>query len=427
MTPEELKAMTTAEFEVIVTDNDGSVMFGVPIPGARGLHYQLHVSEGGSKSVSILDDVDKWERAWARYIARLQTGNRSRKKALEGGAITKMPDNLALPSIVPYQNAMSVVENPAAHLQPIVQALADKLKFEDGVLYFEGMNASGVNLVQYYDKTPRGVSELDLPTLRALYSVIFEDIAVNTLTNPDEMAAKIKDPQYIGHSVKIYLNEFLKMLGYAPNSSEAMKNFAIAKIMSFNKVLGLLDVGRRTSSKYPVMLFMGYNAEDGTLSFSSPYINVVIMKTLMASIQTDKQGKPKLKRNGEPFMLPSHTFLVKSSIAKERNKRAAEIVCIVTTLIEQAGDNIPHIKARTIIDRCPDLKNALENAATSSDKGKILRRAFTKAWELLPKYTLLAETYSNIKFPTAIPTASDLNITFEFPHEGKIKKPRQSN
>ena len=118
-------------------------------------------------------------------------------------------------------------------------------------------------------------------------------------------------------------------------------------------------------------------------------------------------------------MLPSHSYLVKTSIAKERNRRAAEIVCVVVTLIEQAGNNVPHIKAQTIVDRCPDLKNAL-NAADSSNKSHVLRRAFAGAWKMLPKQTRLAEVYKNIQFPSAIPTASTLDMVFEFPHDGKV-------
>ena len=145
------------------------------------------------------------------------------------------------------------------------------------------------------------------------------------------------------------------------------------------------------------------------------------MKMAQASIQRDRQGRPKLSNSGKPFVLPSHTYLVKSSIAKERNKRASEIVCIVTTLIEQAGDNTPHIMAQTIVDRCPDLKNALE-VAKPADANKALKRAFSKAWELLQTQTDLQKAYKNIQFPDAIPTCGTLDMVFEFPHDGKIKR-----
>lgn len=414
-------------FSLIVRDATGNITFCAPVPGGENIP---------------VSDIDGLRTAWANYImTAIPNGNgdtisiaqgttepkpvrknRTRKQAEETGAITNMPEVIALPTLIPYQHAISTVEDPAAHLQPVTQALADKLRFENGTLYFEGMNASGVNLVQYYDKTPRAVSDLDLPTLRALYSVILQD-AQDTTKDPQKITDQVNNPQYLGHSVKIYLPKFLKTLGYKPNSSKDGIAFAVNKVMSYSRILGVMEEykgGRLYMSHYPVMQLVGHNDTDNTIQFSSPYINKLIMTILQASIQTDKKGNPKLKTSGEPFLLPSHSYLVKTSIAKERNKRAAEIVCIVTTLIEQAGDTgTPHIKARTIVDRCPDLKNALENSAPS-DKNRHLKRAFSKAWELLPKQTRLAEVYRNIKFPTAIPTVSTLDMVFEFPHDGKI-------
>lgn len=349
--------------------------------------------------------------------------NRTRKQAEQSGAITAMPENIALPTLKPYQNAMSTVENPAAHLQPITSPLADNLRFEDGVLYFQGMDASRADLVQYYDRRPQAVSNLDLPTLRALYSVILQDVQ-DASKDPEKLVSQVSDPRYIEHSVKIYLPDFLKMLGYKPNTSKDGIAFAVAKVMSYNRILGVTREyygGRMYNSHLPVMLFMGYEEKDNTIRFISPYMNKLVTVILQASIQMDRKGNPKLKNNGEPFMLPSHSYLVKSSIVKERNKRAVEIVCVVVTLIEQAGDSIPHIKAQTIVDRCPDLKNALDAAASSSNKNHVLKRAFVKAWDLLPQQTRLAEVYKNIQFPTDIPTASQLDMVFEFPHDGKIK------
>ena len=428
VTLEELQALTDQPFEFIVPCNDGTILFAGPLPGkyGEGLHYER--TESGGVTMGE-DDIGAWEDAFSAYITDLKKKasasrpprNRTRKQAEKMGAITNMPEVIALPTLKPYQNAISTVEDPAAHLQPVTQALADNLRFDNGTLYFQGMDASRVDLVQYYDKTPKAVSDLDLPTLRALYSVILQDVQ-DTAKDPDRIIAQVNDPQYLGHNVKIYLPDFLKMLGYKANSSKDGVAYAVAKIMSYSRILGVMEEyqgGRLYRSHYPVMQLVGHNDTDNTIQFSSPYINRLIMTILQASIQTDKKGNYKLKTSGEPFLLPSHSYLVKTSIAKERNRRAAEIVCVVVTLIEQAGDNVPHIKAQTIVDRCPDLKNAL-NAADSSNKSHVLRRAFAGAWKMLPKQTRLAEVYKNIQFPSAIPTASTLDMVFEFPHDGKV-------
>ena len=133
------------------------------------------------------NDIGEWEDAWTAYITDLadtiadapkppKKRNRTRKQAEKTGAITTMPEVIALPTLKPYQNAISTVQDPAAHLQPVTQALADNLRFDNGTLYFQGMDASRVDLVQYYDKRHQAVSDLDLPTLRALYSVILQDV-----------------------------------------------------------------------------------------------------------------------------------------------------------------------------------------------------------------------------------------------------------
>ena len=148
------------------------------------------------------DDIGAWEDAFSAYITDLKKKasasrpprNRTRKQAEKTGAITNMPEVIALPTLKPYQNAISTVEDPAAHLQPVTQALADNLRFDNGTLYFQGMDASRVDLVQYYDKTPKAVSDLDLPTLRALYSVILQDVQ-DTAKDPDRIIAQVNDSQ----------------------------------------------------------------------------------------------------------------------------------------------------------------------------------------------------------------------------------------
>lgn len=117
----------------------------------------------------------------------------------------------------------------------------------------------------------------------------------------------------------------------------------------------------------------------------------------------------------------SHSYLVKSSIVKERNKRAVEIVMVVVTTIEQSGKNTPHLKASTIINRIPQLKKTY-NDTPAKHKNRVLTRAFKKAWELLETQTNLRKKYPDIILPDPnnpqnIPTTSNLNkLVFEFPH-----------
>lgn len=54
----------------------------------------------------------------------------------------------------------------------------------------------------------------------------------------------------------------------------------------------------------------------------------------------------------------------------ERNKVAVENVFIIVQLIEQAGDNIPRIKASTLIERNPQLQERLENSTNKRQQAQ---------------------------------------------------------
>lgn len=109
-----------------------------------------------------------------------------------------------------------------------------------------------------------------------------------------------------------------------------------------------------------------------------------------------------------PETCPAHSYVVKASIAGERNKKAAEVVCALAPLIEQAGGKLPDITYDELIDRCPSLKAAINTAAVA-DVNKLLDRTFTKAWELLRTQTILVEKYKGIQLPTEIPTILSLD------------------
>lgn len=427
MTILELQTLADREFDFAVTDGEGSVRFAGPMPEPYGEGLGYTLLEDGQIHMDRFE-VAQWEYAFDRYSAHLLRKwrelhgkrNRTRKLAEKEGELLAMPANLALPTRKPYEYAISTVENPTAYLQPMIQAVADGLTFENGVLYFRGMEASEANLIQYYDKTPKAVADLDTITLRGLYTATLKAIEQKGRTQ-EAIEAMARDPQFLFHSDTFYVPKLLENMGYAPNPGKDVVQALVDTLISYTNIMGVMEeqaMGRKFKALYPVMQFRGYVERTNRITFSSPYLNLLVLRVLQAAIQTDGHDRPKLKSNGQPFMLPSHTYLVKSSIMKERNKRAVEIVCAIVTLIEQAGDNVPNIKFQTLIDRCPSLKNTLE-AASPPNRNIILRRTFTKVWELLRTQTHLTEVYQDIQLPTAIPTMSRLGEVLRFEHGGK--------
>ena len=115
---------------------------------------------------------------------------------------------------------------------------------------------------------------------------------------------------------------------------------------------------------------------------------------------------------------------------------AAENVVILVTLIEQAGGSLPNLKASTLVERNVQLAERLAN--DPQHRAQLLKRVFTKTWELMKTKTSLAQRYKNLrvsidknsdgvllaelnpKDPAFIPTAKNLkDLCFYFPNEGK--------
>lgn len=335
--------------------------------------------------------------------------NRTRAKA--GDIYKKIPQNLAVPTLPGYQHGLSLYQNGNAYLQPLTST--DGLKFQNGLMYFAGEQMRRVSEVELQNmKTKEGIENIDLALLRVFYSII--------LSAFEATSCKTLKP-----NITLFVPDLAEFLGLQRNLNKQDLTRVISKTQQFHNIVGVMHEtrnGKPTQSLYQVLNFESYDDKKNTITFSSPYMNHVIETVYNIAIRRDKKGAPRLKSNGEPMRLASHSYLVKSEISKERNKTAVENVIIITTLIEQAGDNVPRIKANTIIERNPQLQQRLEN---STNKRQFLKRTFEKTWELLRTKTRLQEVYRNIqlpdpKDPANIPTVATLESTvFSFPHDGK--------
>lgn len=360
--------------------------------GAPGKEYETFLRFFGLEPASMpAEEISKKE-------------YRTKRKS---GATTETPRYIATPTLPSYQYSLSLFQAGNAYLQPISNA--DGLTFKNGALYFNDLPVSMAQLENM--KTKERIEAIDLPLLRIFYSIILSDFEANH--------------QELSGVLTLYVPDFAKKIGLGRNINKQDVNLLVKKAQSFHNVVGVLRVdqyGAPRESIFPVLNFEGYDAQSNTISFSSPYMNHVIEEVYGASVRRDKRGAPRLKANGDPLRISSHSYLVKSEIYKERNKAAVENVIILIAMIEQAGNNTPKIKASTLIERNPQLQDRLENA---KDKKSLLKRTFAKTWELLQTMTRLQEVYKDIqlpdpKNPASIPTPARLNDTvFTFPHKGK--------
>ena len=347
---------------------------------------------------------------------------RTRGQIRTPGAIVDVPDRLALPSRESFEGVLSTIENPNGYLLPIAPPVIPELRFENGILYFQDMEASKVGLVRFKDRTPEAVEKIDTPLLHALYTIQLQQTLARIET-PEDLMEVIEEYSRLDHTATIYMPSLLKMLGYKPNCGKDEEDAIFEKIRDLEDIFGGCEKrrsGKRAFYNYlPVMKVMGRDEDENTISFVSPYINDVIRRILDDSRQKNKDGSPRKMRSGEPFMNPSHSYLVKSTIAKEKNKRAVEIVFALAVLVDQAGNGTPNIRVQTLVDRCPNLKAALDAAPNAKRKNAILQRAFSRAWQLMEEQTIIRGAYEEVELPTLIPTTRKMQDVIRIGPNGR--------
>ena len=376
---------------------------------------QMYANEENTEGETLDDFIKRYEGYLAKAMDFYGIEEKYRTKA-KAGNLDEIPTSLAFPTMAKYQYSIGLHNEGDAYIQPLTST--DGLSFDVGKMFFADNRIKQVSEVELQNmKTKEGIDTIDLPLLRTFYSIIFN-------------AFQKTNYQQLKPVITLYVPELAKYLGIRPKglNREDITNIII-KTQAFHNIVGIqhgIRNGKPTQSIYPVLNFEGYNEEKNTISISSPYFNNLIRTLYDIAVKKDKDGKPQIKRNGSPaFALPMNSYLVNADIAKERNKVAVENVFIIVALIEQAGNNIPRIKASTIVERNVQLQKRLQDNVKPN---RLLSTTFKKTWELLRTKTTLGQSYYNIqlpdpKDPANIPTMSTLETTvFKFQHDGKIKK-----
>ena len=349
------------------------------------------------------------------YILPDKTKYRTRAEASTKFPLAEVPPALAVITQRRFANSFNFNDGPdnTAYLQ-MYQTL-DGMKFDNGKLYFDSMLEHTAELRDL--RTKEGITEIDLLSLRMFYSIYLQNVS--------EQLKRGEEPS---DSISIYIPDLLKKTGRGHHKEHIDQLVNTAK--SYQNMTGVVRVqknGRQIpyEDEYQVLVFESYEESTNTLTVSVPYMNHLVQEIFELSKKKDKKGHYITKTNGEFLTNATHSYLIHADIAQEKNKAAAENVIILTTLIEQAGNNEPHISAEKLIERNVILKQRLER---NSNPNQLLQRVFKKTWSLLREKTDLQKVYKNIMLPSpsdpaAIPTSATLKtMVFRFPHEGKIKE-----
>ena len=327
--------------------------------------------------------------------------NRTRKKDYVDTSLTK---HISLIIDQEYESGLSLRKSGSAYLTPLESTDGLNYDANTGKLYFEGVPVSEAKLEEISRGKVVEIGEFDLPLLKLFYSIILADIK-NTI-NQNQYA--------INESFTIYLPDLAELMGKGRNLSDNDIIMLRNKTGAFQTIYGIIrdpKYPKRIGSALPLLVSLGYDDTTNTIRFSSPYMLRLIQTLYNVKV---RQSKLNLNKITEPakFLISEHTDIIYTSIAKERNKRAVEIVFAIVTMIEQSTDENVCITVRDIFDRSPQLVEALNNTIRTANKNTLLKRAFSKAYELLEKKTTLKEHYPYMVFSEellGIPTVSTLN------------------
>lgn len=370
----------------------------------------------------ICDFCDRYENLTESQIQTdSEAGKRSKRTRPEDSDILPLPDRQATITARRYTTTISFCQNGKAYMELFKEGEVDRLSFQNGRLYLkDSMNPLPEDEIQ--NMTSKSFPDsVDLSMLRTFYSVILKEYE------------KV-EYQEINSNIVLYVPELLKALGKKGNQSQEQINKLINDMNQYKNVVGVVEKhsGQRVyKNRYALLNFNYYDQEHNTISFNAPYLEYIIKQIHENAIQRDGKGNELHSRNGKPFLLPTHSYLIKTDITKERNHIAVENVNIIVTLIEQAGRKGAHINAQTVLNRNPLLKQRL-NECAPKNRQQILDRTFKKTWELLRSMTDIEEAYPGIVLPEpnnpdAIPKVKTLKTkVWEIRHNGKRKNAKNS-
>ena len=197
----------------------------------------------------------------------------------------------------------------------------------------------------------------------------------------------------------------------------------IERIRRFDGITGVLRSRQNPNAvaKYPFLQWRGYDESDHTLSFGSPFLAVLSRQVLIDAGVLDSDGQPLYLNRRTAKLIKANSFLIKSTILRQRSKRAIEMVRIICNCIEaNGGSHNPSLTAYSICSQVDGYMDYLRSTSHST-RAESLRKTFGKAFELLKDETFLKEVYPGICLPDPedYPKWSQLKRTrYFFPHKG---------
>lgn len=341
-------------------------------------------------------------------------GTEPRRKRTKGraGKTDPVPDRIALITDPAYRHAMSAVRDGTAFVLP--SAVADKLQ------PLAGEPIAGGFPFKPEECSPEEIKAMDPAMLLMVYGIVLARLRaeLDEAVGPDEAMRILEGPGY-ARPVRLYLPELLEKMGAKANTSENGFTAARNKIKVLSGLTGMFSIGNRPGALYQRLDVVADFSEDeatNTLTFSSPYCDRVARALLGKHMRRDADGELTLGPDCLPVLDDPHNYVLRATLASERSKSATEIVLYTARLAAVNGPRAT--TAQGIINECPIFRHRLTATESTSDKNKIIKRAFSTAWRILDGtvFHVSKGKGSSPWMAMAIPTSSTLDKTrFIFP------------
>lgn len=329
-----------------------------------------------------------------------------REAAKNIGALLAIGDRQVTITDRKFQFALKTLPNDYAYIIPLKENI-----LEQGIL---NKKTGELNIEAVLTADRADIKDIDFSLLTRIFAAAYKS-----------------NIQIDSHTITVYFPTFCKEMGINHTGKNAMDIFK--QFEKFSSLYGV--IGNR--SCYKVFDVLGFNSESNTLTFATPYMNQILLQIATAPHRQVKTKAGELKYEKEAY-----SFLIHSTIVKEKNKTAVEIVDCIIALLFQRGTTPDsrkpsnkyvhyeddekrrvtcHISFSTIIDYTPLLHERLEATRDISNRNKILKNAFSKAYKLLKEKTDLYEYYLDLNIPDIVPTCTRLEQVLEITHNGRNK------
>lgn len=411
--------------------------------------FEYALEEWGQDTQALKRLIYDHVSLWFTVPASEEAKRRYRQAKDAQGIVEKTDGITPLITHPEYSGALNLGEHGHAYLQeydPSQLPIEDRNKFnidsveganfafEDGNLFLSVTGEGGRRIrmmsAQLQNmKTGKHIQEIDTGLLK----VIFGFICHAKRIDPEIKIIWIRIPDLY---YELYRSRNVPTTSYAHDedgnilfdengnkkvSNTGFKDRIIEKIQrEYQNLGGMIYEGGRDPSIYPPLLFEGYNEPEDKIGISSPYMNRLY----------EEMGKHKLTYQSEnergrkkELDKPLFSYMIDSTLYKEKNKPAIRNVEIIVDTIERGGlgVHITHLAVRTIVERNELLRERLKK----DDKHitQTLNRIFKKTYELLRTHTRLQMKYKNIRLPEHpkdTPTAKNYKtMVLHFIHEGQ--------